>query len=757
MRSSRITRFVASMASLALGTFAFGQCDPPGGIPPGCCGSDPNCCETVCAVDPFCCETGWDGICCEEAQALCNCGPEGPAGPPNQCEACCEGTPYITGFNGHPVLISTDSGDFPSSFVLHAFDISGWGSAAPGLYVPPRFEDPSWTQQKLGSIFGVAVDGAGNVYTSHAIFYPIHALDTVAGGGSTGTILRIDASTLQPSALVNLPQSPAGGGPGLGNITWSCTYASLYATNFEDGRVYRIDPSAPPATRIKSAWDFATDTLALNGAPEASDAAGAVPLGERVWGVAVGDGRMFVAQWNRDHTNAGVGSNKVWSVALDAAGNPIPGTKALEIDLVGEAYKSPVADIAFDADCCLYLAERSMNGLGVGSTTAHQSDLLKFCWDPSASGGGQWVKSSAGFSQGYLGAAHSSTGGVGVDNAPGGYVWFTGDYLLGSPATYGVVGMPQTGGSVTGYLAVDNDGNAGPEGGQQDKREIGSCEVICALAPECEARSISILCDTQDQIPPAIPGQYTWTFKVTNGSTNSVEWLLFPSASVSPNALQMVPPIPPGGSRTVSLTLFSDPEVRICLPVILADHNVVECCNLEVCVDVPACDCNQVTDWVAFGAFPLSSFTLTLEYQNLASYPVQHLFLLPAAPVGMTLAPTYIHLASPLAPGAIISLPGVQVTLPAPPADGDLISIQITQHTPTLLECCSNVFTIHWTDEDGDLGGDVATPDLNGDGVVNGADLGLMLSQWGLPGNADLNADGIVNGADLGMLLAAWG
>ena len=40
---------------------------------------------------------------------------------------------------------------------------------------------------------------------------------------------------------------------------------------------------------------------------------------------------------------------------------------------------------------------------------------------------------------------------------------------------------------------------------------------------------------------------------------------------------------------------------------------------------------------------------------------------------------------------------------------------------------------------------------------MNGADLGLMLSQWGLPGTADLNADGIVNGADLGILLAAWG
>jgi hypothetical protein len=49
--------------------------------------------------------------------------------------------------------------------------------------------------------------------------------------------------------------------------------------------------------------------------------------------------------------------------------------------------------------------------------------------------------------------------------------------------------------------------------------------------------------------------------------------------------------------------------------------------------------------------------------------------------------------------------------------------------------------------------------DLNQDGVVNGADLGLMLGSWGpCPGcAADLNADGIVNGADLGLLLGSWG
>ena len=49
--------------------------------------------------------------------------------------------------------------------------------------------------------------------------------------------------------------------------------------------------------------------------------------------------------------------------------------------------------------------------------------------------------------------------------------------------------------------------------------------------------------------------------------------------------------------------------------------------------------------------------------------------------------------------------------------------------------------------------------DLNGDGVVNGADVGLLLSEWGscvgCPG--DLNGDGVVDGADFGLLLAAWG
>ncbi|MCH2162059.1 MAG: FG-GAP-like repeat-containing protein [Phycisphaerales bacterium] len=49
--------------------------------------------------------------------------------------------------------------------------------------------------------------------------------------------------------------------------------------------------------------------------------------------------------------------------------------------------------------------------------------------------------------------------------------------------------------------------------------------------------------------------------------------------------------------------------------------------------------------------------------------------------------------------------------------------------------------------------------DINGDGQVNGADMGLLLAGWGpcTVCQGDFNDDGAVNGADLGLLLGAWG
>jgi hypothetical protein len=50
--------------------------------------------------------------------------------------------------------------------------------------------------------------------------------------------------------------------------------------------------------------------------------------------------------------------------------------------------------------------------------------------------------------------------------------------------------------------------------------------------------------------------------------------------------------------------------------------------------------------------------------------------------------------------------------------------------------------------------------DLDHDATVGGADIGLLLSNWGPCGSAcpyDLNGDDKVNGGDLGLMLASWG
>jgi len=48
--------------------------------------------------------------------------------------------------------------------------------------------------------------------------------------------------------------------------------------------------------------------------------------------------------------------------------------------------------------------------------------------------------------------------------------------------------------------------------------------------------------------------------------------------------------------------------------------------------------------------------------------------------------------------------------------------------------------------------------DINGDNVIDTADLGILIGQFGTPGpGADLNGDGVVDTADLGQLIGVFG
>jgi hypothetical protein len=48
--------------------------------------------------------------------------------------------------------------------------------------------------------------------------------------------------------------------------------------------------------------------------------------------------------------------------------------------------------------------------------------------------------------------------------------------------------------------------------------------------------------------------------------------------------------------------------------------------------------------------------------------------------------------------------------------------------------------------------------DISVDGIVNGVDVAMLLSEWDSGGSsADLTGDGAVDGADLGAMLSSWG
>jgi len=119
-------------------------------------------------------------------------------------------------------------------------------------------------------------------------------------------------------------------------------------------------------------------------------------------------------------------------------------------------------------------------------------------------------------------------------------------------------------------------------------------------------------------------------------------------------------------------------------------------------------------------------------------------------------------------------------------ADGTIVSWPSNSVPPrTYASSLTMAFAIRDDDCDGSGTGDltqIATgelADLNSNGIpdicqqptcvdadlfrdlnVNGADLGILLSQWGPNAQftvSDINKDGFVNGADLGLLLSFWG
>ncbi len=615
----------------------------------------------------------------------------------------------FSGFlNGNPA-----AGTDPAAFVVALVDFRDPAANAPGTgqhWCAPMTHNEfpvtanTWNAGNLGQVFGVTLDSDNppNIYVTATTTYgsdnPSYQNgNTVAlpaapfGPGGAGAIYCLDGTTGAISVFATLPNT----GPGLGNICFDRSVNSFYVSNFEDGRIYRLSA----AGACLSTFDHVSDTVG-SCAPEAGDPLGFVPLRERVWAVKTFGGRLYYGLWVEDRGRPNSSAqNEVWSVALNGAGDFIGGTSQLEISVPsfpGELWSNPVSDISFSSVGRMMIAERNMLAdVGAGARQAwgqdgHRSRNLEY-----ELSGSTWVPSGRDF---FIGASPSGPG----TNASGGLdydcednLWSTGDQLLiaGNPllATYGLQWTPEAGNTIptiatTGYF-IDLDGISTV----QSKNRIGDVAVYNACCTCMTAEVASISCDID---PAGLPGKFTITMAITNNSGVPASYVLLPNTQTQPHIIPLVPPLPSGTGevRTVTFQLCDlTPGTTYCFDVLLADADVEECCTVEVCVDLPGCDCLQFTQ-VQVICDPAGGLTVQFQVTNLTPDVIAHVFVFPpTAPdpnAGITITPNYFDLTgSPIPPLGTASIGPISIAGAVP---GSTLCLLVSGHNADLLECCSD-------------------------------------------------------------------
>lgn len=665
-------------------------------------------------------------------------------------------------FGGGQVAVGTQWRTSDAQGVLTAYDLSGQSVAPTGVDWPVNiYSHPDWVRSVMGQVFGVALDDQGNVFTSHTAVYIQDHIGTL--GGQPGQVFKVDSVTGAASVFATLPNvsDPAIAAvsginesyPGLGNLCFDVTKQVLYVTNFEDGRIYRIDAGGS----CLSTWDHATGTVA-DCSPEGGDAPGVVPLGERVWAVQSFNGRVYYSVWAEDGGAASAtADNEIWSIACDASGEFIAGTEQLEIVMPYQFadYSNPVADISFGPNGQMMCAERTMSSdaaTGYFNTGAHASRALEFVCENN-----RWNPSPNNFQIG-VGSGTNSAGGCDYSygTSPDDRVWVTGDALrLNAPDNvYGIQGVPQSGGNVANSILIDMDADII----QQDKTGIGSVEVSCPGDEEDPCATISggeVLCDLDGS------GNYTYTFDLTNNSGRDVKHLIIlpdPGYNVVPSGLITLPTIlPDSGTTQVSITFSGGvPGDVFCFIISLNTVDFEECCVIRECITVPDCECAQIHDVVVEALCDgTGCFTMTFDVDNLTPIPIYYSYFSPISPAGITIDTGNTDPArwdySPVAPLGTETVGPITICGAMP---GEEVCFYMTMHDATLDECCSIKITVIAPDCEPQ---GLCPVDCNGDGVLNFFDVSLFLSEYmNHDPRADMNNDGSWNFFDVSIFLQLY-
>ena len=470
--------------------------------------------------------------------------------------------PDYTIFGNGDIAVQTASPSIIGGNVVTVFDLSGVATAPlDSWFALNRYAHPTWNQDNLGSIFGLALDGDGNIYVSATKTWSSDQM----GVSGWGAVYKLDTYSGAISTFALLPNAQDAS---LGSITYDCDHNQFFVTNFGDGKIYRLDMSGA----IIDSYDHGTP---WNGS------GGWAALRDRPWAVEAHDGRLYYSLWNEDTVNYSSGDfNEIWSIELDAAGGFVLGTDVSEIILPGfyqTQYSAPVADMRFSKTGSLLLAERSMQGdsyLG-----AHQSRLLEYeCV------AGNWVPSSNIYEAGGPSYPNSSTGGV---DATFDHTWCGADamHLSTNDRMYGIQGLPTTGGTAADSVLIDYQDNLTIG----DKTMLGDVVVASSHTPDVVCPTVQVL--DVDCIGVLSPWDFDLTIGVSNMDpseyiTNVI--MTSPSGTtLTPDHVAMsLPPLHSWSFDTVLEGAAQGSTVCIDMDVQFSNGDV---CNETLCIDLPNC------------------------------------------------------------------------------------------------------------------------------------------------------------------------
>jgi hypothetical protein len=195
----------------------------------------------------------------------------------------------------------------------------------------PGFYASNWYIDSIGQVFGIAIDDSANIYLAGSDVYLIQ--NNQPPGISTGNIYMSRPPLFRAERIVTIPNA---GDPfnGIGNIAFNRVHNTLFASNLEDGKIYRINPFT--RTILDSYDPWTADAGGVNGIADQN---------EQVWGLGInyeagGVVKIYFARIG----NAG---RQMYSVQLSASGGfPASGSEVIEINnLPGDEIR--ITDIAF--------------------------------------------------------------------------------------------------------------------------------------------------------------------------------------------------------------------------------------------------------------------------------------------------------------------------------------------------------------------------------------------------------------------------